>query len=58
MKDKNDGATLPEADGEQSFCKGMWIRKSRKFWSVEFGIRQKMLDRGIRNTAQGICIPT
>ena len=43
VKDKNDGAELPEADGEQSFCKGNRILESRKFWSVEFGIRKKML---------------
>ena len=55
--DKNDGAALPEADGEQSFCKGNRILESRKFWSVEFGIRKKNAC-GIRNTAQGICIPT
>ena len=41
QKIKNDGATLPEADGKQSFCKGMSILESRKFWSVEFGIRKK-----------------
>ena len=40
---KKDGAALPEADGEQSFCKGNRILESRKFWSVEFGIRKKVL---------------
>ena len=50
VKDKNDGVSLPEADGEQSFCKGMWILESRKFWlwNSESGKKCLTVESGIQ----------
>ena len=42
--------TNTEADGEQSFCKGMWILESRKFWlwNSESGKKCLTVESGIQ----------